>query len=156
MLLLAISTTSCRKAIEKAANNIRIEKIESIERRGFTGADIVIRVMNDTGHKLSLETAELRLFYDSTLVGTAVLFEPIEVPQRATTSVQTRWKLKISDPIALLATTAKMGQKDYTPFGISFDIKGKGGPMPIKISQEMIPLSDFLRTFGVQIDDLLK
>ena len=80
LLAVAASAASCRKAVEKAQRNIRFEGIEKIERQGLTGAEIVVRVMNNTGYKLQLETAEIDVYYADGRVGTVVLREPVEVP----------------------------------------------------------------------------
>ena len=84
LLAVAASAASCRKAVEKAQRNIRFEGIEKIERQGLTGAEIVVRVMNNTGYKLQLETAEIDVYYADGRVGTVVLREPVEVPWRST------------------------------------------------------------------------
>ena len=52
LLAVAVSVSSCRRAVEKARRNIRFEGIEKVERQGLTGAEVVVRVMNDTGYKL--------------------------------------------------------------------------------------------------------
>ena len=101
LLAVAASAASCRKAVEKAQRNIRFEGIEKIERQGLTGAEIVVRVMNNTGYKLQLETAEIDVYYADGRVGTVVLREPVEVPRRTTGSFRTLWRVKISDPLAL-------------------------------------------------------
>lgn len=54
LLAAAVSATSCRRAVEKVQRNIRFEGIEKIERQGLTGAEMVVRVMNNTGYKLQL------------------------------------------------------------------------------------------------------
>lgn len=72
LLAVAASAASCRKAVEKAQRNIRFEGIEKIERQGLTGAEIVVRVMNNTGYKLQLETAEIDVYYADGRVGTVV------------------------------------------------------------------------------------
>ena len=87
LLAVAASAASCRKAVEKAQRNIRFEGIEKIERQGLTGAEIVVRVMNNTGYKLQLETAEIDVYYADGRVGTVVLREPVEVPRRTTDAV---------------------------------------------------------------------
>ena len=55
LLAVAVSLSSCRRAVEKARRNIRFEGIERVERQGLTGAEVVVRVMNDTGYKLVLD-----------------------------------------------------------------------------------------------------
>ena len=117
LLAVAVSAASCRKAVEKAQRNIRFEGIEKIERQGLTGAEIVVRVMNNTGYKLQLETAEIDVYYADGRVGTVVLREPVEV-------------------------------------GIAYALEGRGGPAPVKISRDRMPLSDFLNTFGLTLQDV--
>ena len=101
LLAVAVSLSSCRRAVEKARRNIRFEGIERVERQGLTGAEVVVRVMNDTGYKLVLDAAEMGVYYAGGRVGTVVLREAVEVPRRTTDSFRTLWQLKISDPLAL-------------------------------------------------------
>ena len=131
LLAVAVSLSSCRRAVEKARRNIRFEGIERVERQGLTGAEVVVRVMNDTGYKLVLDAAEMGVYYAGGRVGTVVLREAVEVPRRTTDSFRTLWQLKIS-------------------------VEGRGGPAPVKISRERMPLSDFLNTFGLTIEDVKK
>ncbi|WP_418991792.1 hypothetical protein [Alistipes sp.] len=150
----ALSMGSCRRAVEKARRNIRIEAVEKIERQGLTGAEIVVRVKNDTGYKLVLDQATLDIFYGRSRVGDVALRGAVEVGRRTTGSVSTRWRLRISDPLALYALSKKIGERDFSQVFVSFKIEGRGGPAPIKISQEKVPLSEFLNIFGVTIEDL--
>lgn len=155
LLLAVILSTSCRKAVEKAQRNIRFEGIEKIERQGLTGAEMVVRVMNDTGYKLQLNMAEIDIYYSESRVGTIVLREPVEVPRRTTDSFRTLWRLKISDPMALYVLLRKVEAGDLSQVGIAYALEGRGGPAPVKISRDRMPLSDFLNTFGLRPEDLL-
>ena len=38
--------------------------------------------------------------------------------------------------------------------GVSFAIEGRGGPARVKISREMMPLSEFLNIFGLSLQDV--
>ena len=69
LLAVAVSLSSCRRAVEKARRNIRFEGIERVERQGLTGAEVVVRVMNDTGYKLVLDAAEMGVYYAGGRVG---------------------------------------------------------------------------------------
>lgn len=154
-LTVAFSMTSCRRAAEKAREKIRIEAVEAVERHGLSGFDAVLRVKNGTGYKLALETAEMELFYGGRKIGDVALRERIEVPKRATVSVPTRWRLRISDPLALYMLTRKLQQGDLSQVAVSFAMKGRGGPAKVDISQEMMPLPQFLHIFGLSEDDLI-
>ena len=156
LLLLAatVSMNSCRKAVEKAQRNIRFEGIEKIERQGLTGAEMVVRVMNNTGYKLVLAMAEIEVYYADSRVGTVVLREPVEVPRHTTDSFRTLWRLKMADPMALYVLLKKVESGDLSQVGIAYALEGRGGPAPVKISRERMPLSDFLNTFGLTLQDV--
>ena len=145
---------SCRRAIEKARENIRVEEVEKIERHGMTGIDIVVRVKNDTGYKLALDQAQLDLYYGGREVGSVTLREGVGVDRRSTASVATQWKIRISDPLAMYVLAKKIEQGDLSQVAVSYRVKGKGGPAGIDISRDMVPVSEFLNTFGVTLEDV--
>lgn len=151
---LALSGGSCRRAVERAKRNIRIEAVEKIERKGISGAEVVVRVNNGSRYKLALERAEFGIYYGDARVGTIVLMQPVEVPRRTTLSVVTDWRLKISDPLALYLLVRKASDGEWTQIGVSCSVEGRGGPAPVKFLREKMPLSDFLNTFGLSIRDV--
>lgn len=151
----ALSATSCRKAVEKARRNIRFEGIEKIERQGLTGAELVLRVRNDTGHKLVLDEARMDVFYGDSRAAVLLLRERAEVERHATQSVTTRWQLKIADPLALYALVRKADAGDLSQVRVSYAVSGRGGPVPVNISREMVPLSEFLNIFGLTSQDVI-
>lgn len=153
-LAVALSLTSCRRVVEKAREKIRVEAIEAIESHGLSGFDAVVRLKNGTGYKLRLETAEVELFYDSRRIGDVALREPVEVARRTTVSVETQWRLRISDPLALYVLSRRLQQGELSQISVSFVIKGRGGPAKVDISQQMLPLSQVLNIFGLKADDL--
>ena len=110
--------------------------------------------MNNTGYKLQLETAEIDVYYADGRVGTVVLREPVEVPRRTTGSFRTLWRVKISDPLALYVLLRKVEAGDLSQVGIAYALEGRGGPAPVKISRDRMPLSDFLNTFGLTLQDV--
>lgn len=156
MLLFAsvLSLGSCRRAIEKAQRNIRIEAVEKAERQGLSGAEIVLHVRNDTGYKLKLKKASLEVYYAEGLVTKVALRKEVEVPRRTTGSVTTLWRIRTSDPMALHVMTKKIREDDISKISVSFAVEGRGGPAPVKISQQMMPLSEFLNIFGLSLDDV--
>ena len=50
--------------------------------------------------------------------------------------------------------TKKIREDDISKIGVSFAIEGRGGPARIKISREMMPLSEFLNIFGLSLNDV--
>lgn len=151
---IALSGGSCRRAVERAKRNIRIEAVEKVERIGIAGAEIVVRVDNGSRYNLALTAAEFGLYYADARVGTIVLMQPVEVPRRSVVSVTTRWRLKISDPLALYLLARKASGGEWDQIAVSCSVEGRGGPAPVKFSREKMPLSDFLNTFGVSIRDI--
>ena len=78
------------------------------------------------------------------------------MPRRTTDSFRTLWQLKISDPLALYVLARKVKSGDLSQVEVSYAVEGCGGPAPVKISRERMPLSDFLNTFGLTIEDVKK
>lgn len=155
-LLLLFTLTSCRKAVERAAEKVRFAGIEKVDIQGLTGAEITVRIDNGTAHKLRLEEALATFYYASGRVATLTLVRPAEAPARAESSVVTEWKARIADPLALYAAARALKNNDLSKIAVSIEAKGHGGPAPVNISREMVPLQDFLNTFGVTLDDLKK
>lgn len=154
LLAAALAAPSCRRAVEKARRNIRIEAVERIERQGLTAAEAVLRVRNDTGHKLVLDEVRLDVFYGDSRAGTILLRERVEIERHTVESVTTRWQIKISDPLALYVLARKLKAGDFSQVRVSYDVAGRGGPVPVKISREMVPLSEFLNIFGLTLQDV--
>ena len=154
LLLLCAGMTSCRRAVEKARERIRIEAVERAESHGLTGLDLVLRVRNDTGYKLRLEHAALDLFCGAARVAAVELREPVEVPRRTTDSYVTGWRVRVSDPFALYALLRRIRQGDLAELTVSYAVEGRGGLASVNISREKVPLSEFLNTFGLDSQDL--
>lgn len=154
LLWVVLPLGSCRRMAEKAQRNIRLEAVEKARRQGLSGAEIVLRIKNGTGHKLKLEKASLTVYYAGGVVTKVALREPAEAPRRATASVTTLWRIRTSDPMALHVMTKKIREDDISKIGVSFAVEGRGGPARVKISREMMPLSDFLNIFGLSLNDV--
>ena len=123
---------SCRRMAEKAQRNIRLEAVEKARRQGLSGA----------------------VYYAGRVVTKVALREPAEAPRRATASVTTLWRIRTSDPMALHVMTKKIREDDISKIGVSFAVEGRGGPARVKISREMMPLSEFLNIFGLSLNDV--
>lgn len=154
LLALVLPMTSCRRAAERALGKIRVEEVVKLERQGLSGAELVLRVKNGTGHKLVLERAVLRIYYAESLVTSIVLRKRAEVPRRSDGEVTTLWRTRTSDPMALYVMRKKIAGGDPSRIAVSFSIEGRGGPAPVNISQEMMPLSDFLNIFGLSFEEV--
>lgn len=154
LFAVALSAGSCRRAVEKAADKIRFLGVEKCERQGLTGAEVVVRIDNGSAYNLSLSSAEIGIYYGDSRVGTVVLCDPVAVPRRTALSVATRWRLQISDPLALYLLARKVKAGDFGQVFVSCAVEGRGGPAPVKFLREKMPLSDFLNTFGLSIQNV--
>lgn len=152
--LLLLPASSCRRAVERAAAKIRVEAVEDFRIEGLSGITALLRVNNGSGHKLRLDEAEAQLLLGGSVVATVRLREPVEVARRTTAEVATQWQLRIGDPLTLFALGRRVGQRNFAQLGISYRLTGRGGPAPINISGENVPVSDFLNTFGVTLQDV--
>lgn len=154
LLAAALPTVSCRRAVERAREKIRVEAVEPVRRMGFSGAEAVVRVRNDSRSRLVLREADLEFFLGGRPVLSARLHRPVEVPRRTTERVVTRWRLQILDPMALPVLTGRLRAGEIGQVAVSCRIRGRGGPVRVNISQEMMPLSDFLNIFGLTLQDV--
>lgn len=146
--------TSCRRAVERAGERIRVEGIDRIQLHGLSGADLTLRVRNDNRFGIQLQEASLELWYGGAYVGTISLREGAEVPRRSLGLVVTRWRFRVADPLALYALSRRVAGCRPDGIEVSFRVKGRGGPASVNIREERMPLSDFLRIFGLTCEKL--
>ncbi len=154
LLFLALTMGSCRRAAENAARKIRIEAIEQITPKGLNGADVILRVANGTRHKLVLTKAVFEFYYRQDKAMSIRLHESVEIGKRTTESIMTRWKIRIDDPLIVLLLGRDLETDEPSQIFVSYSVEGRGGPASVNIAREKVPLSDFLTTFGVTLQDV--
>ena len=155
-LVLLSGLTSCSKTIERARQNIAFEGIQGIKPHGLSGVDVMLGVRNNTAHKLVLKEAQFDLCYDQHPVATILLRERAEVPRRFRGTIPTSWHLRIDDPLAFFALSRKLQKGEEHKITVSYNIRGRGGLMPIKISGENASVSKLLNIFGVSLQEVKK
>ncbi len=148
LILLALTFGSCRRKTEEAIQKIRIEAVEEFRLRGLTNAEMVLRIANGTRHKIKLNDVELTLHYKESPAITLRLQEGIEINKRTTESIATRWKLK-AEALTMMLVARDIRNDDPSQIRVSFRIGGHTGLVGFDISQEKMPLTDFLPTFGL-------
>lgn len=154
LLAAAAMLPSCRRAAERAAERIRVEAVENVAPHGLSGFDMTLRIANETGYNLVLQRARIDLCYEDVRACSATLREEVGVPKRAVSSVVTRWRLRLSDPLVLYAALRRVQGGDLSQLTVNFAIEGRGGPVPVNISRDTVSLSEFLNIFGISVDDL--
>lgn len=147
-------TVSCRRAAERAGERIRIESVEQVKLYGLSGADLTLRVRNDNRFGLVLQEAGIDLWYGGRSVGSISLREQIFVPRRCVESVVSRWRFSVDDPFALYLLARRIAENDPSRIEVAFRVKGRGGAASVNIREERMPLSDFLRIFGLNCEKL--
>lgn len=153
---LVLLATSCQKAIERAQRDIRLEAVESIERKGMSGAAATIRVANDSRYKLVLKNARFELFYGEVPVSSFTLHGRVEIPRRTSGSYRSLWRVVTEDPMIYYMVTKKIEAGEIDRIAVSFTLEGRGGPASAKMSEEMMPFSEFLNIFGLDLDEVRK
>ncbi len=145
---------SCRRAVERSAQKIRIVEVGRPAMRGLTAFDLPLCVDNGSAHTLRLTAASLTLRCGGDRVAEIRLGDEVEVPRRTMVDVTTRWRLRIADPLALYVAAGRLRAGDLSTLSVDCAVEGRGGPAAVNISRERVPLSEFLNTFGLTSDDV--
>ena len=135
----------------RLAERIRIEGVERVRTQGFTRLQLVLRVANGTGRNLRLKEATLAFYPPeaSEAIATAVLAEPVVVRRRTTGAVDTRWRIEYARALAWMPLLRALEGGTFDGWWVSVRLKGRSGLVSANISEERVPLSLFLRTFGI-------
>lgn len=152
--LLLLAAAGCRPSATDPRNEVRIESVERLVRRGSVGVELTLTLGNDTEHNLKIRTAELEVYYAGGRVGTLRLCDPLRLPRRSQQEVTTRWRMDSADPMALYVLERRIAGDDWSRIAVAYRLRGRAGLVPVKISGGVMPVSDFLNTFGVSPDDL--
>ena len=152
--LSALMLTSCRQTAERVAQKIRFEGVESVHMESLSTVVIDFAIENGTAHRLRAEQAVAKLRYRGSEVGSMRLIEPVEVDRRSHAVVPTRWRIELRNPLAMLSVAARVAQQEYDELTVDLSVAGSGGPVPVNISREKVPMSNFLNTFGIEPDFL--
>ena len=95
------------------------------------------------------------LYYRDREIGSLRLQEQVKIPRRTESEVfRSNWLVDVGNPLSLLPILGKVRQGDWSELWVDLEMEGRGGPVPVNLSREKMPLSDFLRTFGVDAESL--
>lgn len=155
-LLAVMLLGSCSGAVERARRNIRFEGVESVEVHGLSSLELSLRATNDTRRNLRLREADFDLYWGGNRVARVVLMEEVTLPRRTTGCIATRWRVRVDDPLTFYVAARRIGRGDVDRATVSWHVRGRYGVASANLSQEKVPLSDFLRNFGLSVDDLIK
>ncbi|MBR5819645.1 MAG: hypothetical protein IKY68_00115 [Alistipes sp.] len=156
LVALAFSFASCSNTMQKMRSKVKLQGVEDIRPTSLSSVRIDLRVMNKTAYNLHLKDAVANLYYRENCIGTMRLKEQVEVPKRTESEVfETYWAVEIGNPLSLLPLVAKLRSGDLSEYWVNLELEGRGGPVPVNLSREKMPLSDFLRSFGVDSKNLM-
>lgn len=156
VLLCCVLLTSCGRMADELREGVRIEGVESFEGHGSSGADLSLRVVNRTSHRLKIWRVELDIFLEGRPLGQILLHEPVTVGRRSCGSVTSRWKFRFPDRMGLYALKQKILRDQTSAIRVNYRVKGRCGWIHANISARGVVLSEFLNTFGVDTQELKK
>lgn len=157
LLLLSLCTLcSCGRRMQR---RIRIEGVESVERHGWSGVDVTLRVSNDSRRDLTLDSCTVHLFSVGTLPAEPLFLGSFElrggagVARRTAGSVRLRMKIRTESPAAAQALWRRFSAGETGGVLVSTDALVRAGTHKRRISTGLLPLSSILNTFGVSEED---
>lgn len=153
-VVVAAVLPSCRGAVERAWQEMAVEQVVEVVRRGSAGAAVTLRLRNDSRHTLRLNEVRLDLYLAGARVAEWRLHEPVRIPDRTTADYRTLWRLSSDDPMAYYALERKIRGGEADRIEVEALVRGRAGVARINFSTERMPLSDFLNTFGATIEEL--
>ncbi len=153
---LSLLLSSCSSTVQKMRRKVKLEGIEDVRPTSLSSVRIDFRIMNQTAYNLHLKDAVAHLYYRDNCIGTMRLKERVEVPKRTASELfTTDWAVEVGNPLSLLPILGKVRSGDLSELWVDLELEGRGGPVPVNLSREKMPLSDFLRTFGVDTDNMM-
>ncbi|MDE6778316.1 MAG: hypothetical protein K2J51_02415 [Alistipes sp.] len=155
VLLSLCTSVSCGRQMQR---RIRIEGVESVERHGWSGIDITLRVRNDSRRDLMLDSCTVHLFtadapHRPAGIGTLELRGGAGIARRTAGSVRLRMKMRMESPAAAQALWRRLSDGRTDGLHLSVDAEVRAGGRARRISTELLPLSSIFSIFGVSNED---
>ena len=133
---MVLPMVSCRRAVEKARRNIRLEAVE----KGRTQGDGRRRGRSAReerhGVQLVLERAKVDLFYAGSRVMSIILHGRVEVPRRTTGKFHVAVAREDYRPDGLLRDGEKIREDDISQVAVSFAVEGAGAGFGKKFGRD--------------------
>lgn len=152
----ALLLGSCNKErqAEKLREKIRFEGVEQIVPHGMSGVDVVVSVVNQTRHKITLEEAELTLKYDRNKVLMLQLRDVVELPKRFEGELEISTRMKVYDPLSAIVVLNRVRNKSFDEMSVTIDAKAKVGPVRKNIFVADMDLPKFLSKFALSTEEV--
>lgn len=151
---LLFGSCSKERQVEKLREKIRFEGVEQIVPHGMSGVDAVVKVANETRHKITAEEAEMTLNYRGNSVLMLQLREAVELPKRFEGTLEISTRMKVIDPLSAMAVMLRLRGGEFDGMSVSVEAKVKAGPLRKNISIEEMELTKFLSKFALSTEEL--
>ncbi|MBQ4278969.1 MAG: hypothetical protein IJC16_03315 [Rikenellaceae bacterium] len=151
-LLIAVCAlfASCIKA-----GDVQVLGIEGVSVQSLSRTDIALQVENRSSHKLTLREGRLRVNVKGSPFAEVMLREPVLVGKRSQGTVNVPLQVRMTNPLMMLSMMAGP-PADPSQITLSGELSLKGGCLKKKFRVEEMTLSDFIRTFGGNEQQLVK
>jgi len=139
-ILIGLLICSCAKVQEPSIQDVRISRINATS---LTSADIRVSftITNPNKKPLSAESASGEIFLNGEVIAEFYLKDtPLTAPPVATTPLEARANIKITNPLYLLSAGFSVQNPDFSQLTASADILIKIGDMQHRIRFKKYPL----------------
>ncbi len=151
---LLLGSCNAERQAEKLREKIRFEGIEEIVPHGLSGVDAVVKMANETRHKITMEEAELTLSCDRNKVLMLQLRDAVELPKRYEGELKISTRMKVYDPLSAIVVLNRLRNKKIDDMSVTIDAKVKVGPVRKNIFVADMELQKFLSKFALSTEEL--
>lgn len=146
LLLVTLLVVGC-------APKVRFEGIESVRRYGTVGADVAVRVTNDSRRTLVVESGELTFFTASGSLGSVELRGEVEIPRRSEGVVASRWRLDAPDVASEYTLQRRLENGEWAGLDVAGRFTVRIGKMRRTISFPRTTVSEILSNFAAPCEE---
>ena len=142
--------SSCGRMVQR---RVAVESVGSVERLGWSGADVTLRVRNDLRRDITLDSCRVAFRVPAGLLATAELRGGASMERRTTDNVKLRLKIVSENPSAMQVLWRRMAVGETGDVTLDAEAVVRIGGRERKIYVPEEKLSEILRNFGVSEED---
>ena len=145
-----LTMVSCGRTVQR---KLAVESVESVERLGFSGADIRLSVRNDLRRDIVLDSCRVEFCLPAGALLHAELRGGAVAPARSRSTVRLRMKITSVTPAALQVLWRSFAGGAAGEAMLNIDAVVHYGRRERKIYARQVSLSEILSNFGVPEND---
>ena len=150
LLTTALLAVSCGGMVQR---RVAVESVESVERLGWSGADITLRVRNGLRRDVMLDSCRIDCRVPSGVLATAELRGGVSIDRLTAGDVRLRMKISSANPSAMQLLWRRMADGNTGDMLLDVEAAVRIGGSKRRICAPALSLSEILRNFGVSEDD---